>query len=55
MAARANVSPAKALARLMIAAFAATLLTLLLLVGMVGVGDPVDASGAPTTAAVAGP
>ena len=55
MAARANVTPAKALARLMIAALAATVLTLLLLVGMVGIGDPVGASGATAPATVAGP
>lgn len=55
MAARANVTPAQALARLMIAAFATIVLTLLLMVGMVGVSDPVDATGATPTAAVSGP
>ena len=54
MAATASVTPARALARLMIAAFAAVLLTLLLLVAMVGVGEP-EPSGASTTAAVGGP
>ena len=54
MPATANVTAARAVARLMIAAFTAVVLTLLLLVAVVGVGDPVEPSGATTTAAVGG-
>ncbi len=54
MAATANVTPAQALARFLIAALAAAVMILVLLVGMVGVGDPVETSGATTTAAAVG-
>lgn len=53
--AASNVSPARALARLMVAAFAAIVLILALLVGMVGVGDPVEPAGATATASVRAP
>jgi hypothetical protein len=42
----ATVTPARALARLMVAAFLAILLTLLLTVGAVGVAGPGDTRGA---------
>ena len=51
--AQANVSPARALARLMVAAFAAVLMTLFLMVGAVGVADTADPSGAASTAPAA--
>ena len=54
MAATANITPARALARLMIAAFAAVVLTLLVLVAVVGVSEPGQPSGATTTAAIVG-
>lgn len=41
-----TVTPARALARLMVAAFVAILLTLVLTVGAVGVTGPGDAPGA---------
>lgn len=44
----ATVTPARALARLMVAAFCAVLLTLFLMVGAVGVADTADPSGAAT-------
>lgn len=51
----ATVTPARALARLMVAAFAAILLTLFLMVGAVGVADTADPSGAATVSPAVAP
>ncbi len=53
--AQATVTPARALARLMAAAFAAVLITLVLTVVAVGVADPADPGGAVTRPAAATP
>ncbi len=45
----ANVTPARALARFMVVAISAVLMTLVLTVLAVGVADPVVPSGAATT------
>ena len=45
----ATVTPARALARFMVVAFAAVLMTLVLTVVAVGVADPAVPSGAATT------
>lgn len=51
--AQATISPARALARLMVAAFVGVVLFLVLMVGAIGVADPADSSGAVTPTPVA--
>jgi len=51
----ATVTPARALARFMVVAFGAVLMTLVLTVLAVGVANPADPSGAATTAPAAAP
>lgn len=53
--AQATTPPARALARLMVAAFAAVVMFLVLMVGAIGIADPADSSGVvnPTPAAAA--
>ncbi len=48
--AQAQVTPARALARFMVAAFLAVVMTLVLTISAVGIAGPADAGGATTPA-----
>ncbi len=53
--AQAPVTPALALARLMVVAFAAVVMTLVLTINAVGIADPAAPSGATATASSSAP